>query len=492
MDSARHRDRLRVSVAPRPPGDFHEKMMTDRSDRSTPPSSSDWPVPIAAWGEDVARSRERVARLARGEYRHDAADSELIHELGATFEELSVAEEELRVQNEQLERMHAEVERDRVRYHALFHRAPVAYVVTDADGVISDANAAASNMLRVRADRLIGKPLSVFVHDASRQRFRRKITETSHTSVLPRTFALDVVPRGGAVIRVEATIASNQASASGAVEIAWLLVDQTERLRREEFERERAAELEQLVALRTAELERAHQMKDQLIGTVSHEFRTALGAIGGYAELLSLGIHGALSVQQIGDVERIQRAYAHLARLVDDLLSFNKLSAGQVSLDLDDVSLADALRGVGDLVGPQSAAKCIVIDDATGNAHFIVRIDTERVRQIVLNLLGNAVKFCQRNAIVRISARTHASVAVVEVRDDGPGIPRDKLDVIFEPFVRLGVDAEVMGSGLGLAISREMARAMGGELTVESEVGHGTCFTLELPISTRLATNERD
>ena len=454
-------------------------------------------MPIAAWGEDVARSRERLARLARlarGRSRHDVsgADSELIHELGATFEELSVAEEELRVQNEQLERVHADLERDRVRYHALFHRAPVCYLVTDANGVISDANVAASTMLRVRADRLIGKPLSLFVHDASRQRFRRKVSEMADTSVLPRTFALDVVPRGGTVIRVEATIASNQTAASGAPEIAWLLVDQTERLHREELEQERAAELERLVAARTSELERTHHLEDQLIGTVSHEFRTALGAIGGYAELLSLGIHGALSEQQVGDVERIQRAYAHLARLVDDLLSFNKLTAGRLSLDLDDVSPADALRGIGDLVGPQSAAKGIVIRDSTSDAHFIVRVDTERVRQIVLNLLGNAVKFCQQGARVTVGARVCGNVAVVDVRDDGPGIPRDKLDVIFEPFVRLGVEAEVMGSGLGLAISREMARAMGGELTVESEVGHGTCFTLELPLSTRLATNERD
>jgi len=449
-------------------------------------------VPIAAWGEDVAASRERLVRLARGKSRHGASDSdsELLRELGVTFEELSVAEEELRVQNEQLERMHADLERDRVRYHALFHRAPVSYLVTDANGVISDANAAASTMLHVRADRLIGKPLSLFIHDASRQRFRRKISETGDSSVLPRTFALDVVPRGGTVIRVEATIASNQTAASGAAEIAWLLVDQTERLRREELERERAAVLEELVAARTSELERAHHLKDQLIGTVSHEFRTALGAIGGYAELLSLGVHGALSEQQIGDVDRIHRAYAHLARLVDDLLNFNKLTAGRVSLDLEDVSLADVLRGVDELVGPQSAAKNIAVHASTSDAHFIVRVDPERVRQIVLNLLGNAVKFCQRDAHVTVGARICGPIAVIEVRDDGPGIPGDKLEVIFEPFVRLGVDADVTGSGLGLAISREMARAMGGDVTVDSEVGRGTCFKLELPLSTRLATTK--
>jgi PAS domain S-box-containing protein len=417
-------------------------------------------------------------------------DFEIIRELGVTVEELSVAEEELRAQNDQLVRVHAELERDRARYQALFHRAPVPYVVTNADGVISNANAVASGVLGVRADRLIGKPLSIFVHRASRARFRRAITEAADTASEPQTLDVDIVPRGGEVIRMEATVAGTRNSEANTVEVAWMLVDQTQRLQREAVERRRAAELETLVAARTADLERAQQLKDQLISTVSHEFRTALGAIGGYAELLTLGIHGNLTEQQTGDVERIQRAYTHLARLVDDLLSFNKLTAGQLSLDIDDVSLADTLRDVGDLVGPQAASKAIVIDNCACEGRLIVRADPERVRQIVLNLLGNAVKFSARGAQVRLTARVGEDVAFVEVTDNGPGIPADKLDVIFEPFVRLAAESDAMGSGLGLAISREMARAMGGEIRAKSDVGRGTCFTLELPLSTRLARRE--
>jgi PAS domain S-box-containing protein len=447
-------------------------------------------VPIASWGEDIARSKERIARLARLEQAQAGTTSEfeVIRELGVTVEELSVAEEELRAQNEQLGHVQVDLERERARYHALFQRAPVPYLVTDALGVISEANAAASDLLHVPADRFVGKPLSIFVHGASRQQFRRTIAECADVSTATRTFSVTVVRRGGDVVRVEATVATSRNASTHGVEIAWLLVDQTQRLEREEQERQRAAELENLVAARTAELQRAQQLKDHLIGTVSHEFRTALGAIGGYAELLTLGIHGTLTDEQAGDVERIHRAYTHLARLVDDLLSFNKLTAGRLSLDLDDVSLADMLRGVGDLVGPQAATKGIAIVNATSEAHVIVRADPERVRQIVLNLMSNAVKFCGAGARVRIDARLRDRVALVEVSDTGPGIPLDKLDVIFEPFVRLGSETDVMGSGLGLAISREMARAMGGELTAASQMGRGTCFTLELPISTRLAS----
>jgi PAS domain S-box-containing protein len=415
-------------------------------------------------------------------------DLEILRELGVTVEELSVAEEELRAQNEQLERAHIELDRDRSRYEALFHRAPVPYLVTDGLGVISNANAAASAMLGVRADRLVGKPLSVFIQEASRPRLRRMIAECRDPNAPPRTVRVNMIPRHGEVIRVEATVSGSQNPVTDNVQIAWLLVDQTERLQQEELERERAVELERLVAVRTADLERAQELKDQLIGTVSHEFRTALGAIGGYAELLMLGIHGSLSDQQAADIERIQRAYTHLARLVDDLLSYNKLSAGQISLEIDDIPLADALRGLSDLVAPQADAKAITIDDSASETNLVVRADPERVRQIMLNLVGNAVKFSARGSRVVLSARARNSVAVVEVSDNGPGIPPDKLDVIFEPFVRLGSDAEVTGSGLGLAISREMARAMGGALTASSEVGCGTCFTLELPLSTRLAS----
>src|SRR5689334_22593041 len=126
--------------------------MSDPFDRPTPPTSSDWAVPIASWGENVAQSRERIARLARSGQASTSGNQnfEIIRELGLTVEELSVAEEELRAQNEQLQRAQFELERDRVRYQALFHRAPVPYVVTNAAGVISNANAAASALLRVR------------------------------------------------------------------------------------------------------------------------------------------------------------------------------------------------------------------------------------------------------------------------------------------------------------------------------------------------------
>jgi PAS domain S-box-containing protein len=469
--------------------DFNNCAMSDRSERSfrnTPPFG--WAVPIAQWGEKVAQSKARNAHLGHGnEIRGaSAAELEALSELRATFEELSVAEEELRAQNETLERTAVELERERERYRLLFHRAPVAYLVTDANGVITNANAAASQLLHCRADRLLGKPLALFVQDASRRRLRRVLSACRELEAETITAKLNLIPRQAPLVQSEATIAVSSGVDGKVLEVRWLLIDQTERAHREEMEQQRAAELEALVASRTAELQRTQQLKDELIATVSHEFRTALSAIGGYADLLTLGVRGPLTSPQLADVDRIQHAYQHLAKLVDDLLRYNKLSAGQVALQIDDVSLADTLRGVTDLISPQAVERGIVVESTIERMHVAVRVDPERVRQIVLNLLSNAVKFADPNSTVRLLGRIEGGSALVEVVDTGPGIPSDKLDVIFEPFVRLS-GSTVGGTGLGLAISRQMARAMEGDVSVTSEPGRETRFVLRVPLSTRLA-----
>jgi PAS domain S-box-containing protein len=455
-----------------------------RTSSTTPPFGT--PVPIAEWQDGVARSRERVARLGTAGDAQGGGD-DAMRELAVTFEELSVAEEELRAQNEQLEQAYNKLVEEREGYHALFQRAPIAYLVTDANGTIVKANLAASLLLGSRADRLVGKPLAVFIDEGSRRRFRSLVNMVVGGHMDTVTTSLQVLPRRVGPLRVEATIGAGHNGDGVINEIRWLLVDQTQRLRREQSDRERAAELETIVAARTADLEQAQQLKDHLIATVSHEFRTALGAIGGYAELLSMGLRGPMSGEQLADLDRIHHAYKHLARLVDDLLSYNKIAAGRSALEVDDVSLADTLRGIEDLVAPQASARGIVVEMADVPAETIVRADPERVKQIMLNLLGNAVKFTDVNGRVSLSTYLRGHQAFIDVTDTGPGIPPEKLDVVFEPFVRLRAGEGSNGFGLGLAISRELARAMGGDLTVTSELGIGSRFTLCLPLSTRLA-----
>jgi signal transduction histidine kinase len=286
---------------------------------------------------------------------------------------------------------------------------------------------------------------------------------------------------------VRVTIAAARGLRGELVEIRWLLVDQRPRRRRAVARRRRAAELESLVARRTSELEHTQRLKDKLVATVSHELRTPLAAIGGYAELLLMDLRGVLTEAQRTDVQRIQRACEHLSKIVDDLLDYSRLAAQDLAFDIHDTALDESLRGVMDLIAPQAREKRPSVELLVPPTIGLVRADPERLRQIVVNLVGNAIKFTPAGGTIYVRAFASNAEGIVEVKDTGPGIRSSDRDLIFEPFVRLRPDAATPGAGLGLSISRRMARAMEGDLTVQPGSNGGSCFALRLPLSTALA-----
>ena len=231
--------------------------------------------------------------------------------------------------------------------------------------------------------------------------------------------------------------------------------------------------------------EQANRAKGQFLAVMSHELRTPLNAIGGYAELLDMGIHGPVSDEQRDALDRIQRSQRHLLGLINQVLNYTKVETGSLRYDFADVSLDDVLHLVETIVLPQIKAKGIRYLPAACGA--VVYADREKLQQIVLNLLGNAAKFTDEGGEIAVACHADDSMAYVRIRDTGLGIPEDKLSVIFEPFVQ--VDANTPrgreGIGLGLAISRELARAMGGDITVVSTAGRGSTFTLAVPRSNR-------
>jgi PAS domain S-box-containing protein len=411
----------------------------------------------------------------------------LLEELSTTFEELHVAEEEIRVQSDELQRVHAALAQEALRYRELFEHAPVAYVVTDRFGAITDANYAAHRLFRYRGHRLSGKPIAVFTSGASRRRLRAALHMIG-TQRESATLSLNVRDSARRVRRVEATVAAVRDARGTATALRWLLVDQTARVRRARSAKLRARELEALIEERTADLREAQQLKDNLIATVSHEFRTALSAIGGYAELLELGVRGPLSDAQLADVRRINRAHAHLAHVVEDLLNYTRLMSGPRAVAVNDVLLADALGGLVDLIAPSVAAKEIHLEVEALDPWLTVRGDVERIKQIVLNLLGNAVKFTEPAGTIRLSCYPSDATVEIAVHDSGVGIPADRLDSVFEPFVRLRNATDKPGTGLGLSISRDLARAMGGDVVATSTAGQGSRFALVLRRSTPLAS----
>jgi signal transduction histidine kinase len=230
------------------------------------------------------------------------------------------------------------------------------------------------------------------------------------------------------------------------------------------------------------EAEAANRAKSNFLTTMSHELRTPLNAIGGYTELLMMGIAGPVTEQQMHQLERIEKSERHLLALINDVLNFAKIEAGQLKLDKRAVDLSSVVHELEAFIEPQLQSKALTYLEQI-EPSLVVTTDSEKVRQILLNLLSNAIKFTGRGGEIRVLAQRANGQVRVSVIDSGEGIGADKLQAIFEPFVQVGraFNAPSEGTGLGLAISRDLAQLLGGDLTCTSEPGAGSTFTLELP-----------
>jgi PAS domain S-box-containing protein len=234
---------------------------------------------------------------------------------------------------------------------------------------------------------------------------------------------------------------------------------------------------------RRAEAAAANQSKSDFLAAMSHELRTPLNAIGGYAELLAMGLRGPLTSEQRSDIDRIRSSQQRLLGIINDLLNFTRVEAGQVAYDLVNVVIADVLESVSGMLAPQLLERHLVYDESVCPRAVVARADRAKMEQILLNLLSNALKYTKPGGHIAWRCSATADRVRITLRDTGPGIPSDRLDDIFEPFVQVGRNFTHTseGAGLGLAISRDLARAMGGELTVESTLGVGSAFSLDLP-----------
>jgi PAS domain S-box-containing protein len=230
--------------------------------------------------------------------------------------------------------------------------------------------------------------------------------------------------------------------------------------------------------------EEANEAKSAFLANMSHEIRTPINAVIGYADLLEAGIAGGLTETQNEYVGRILGSGRHLLSLVNDILDLSKIEAGEMTVRQESTPLLTPVNAALEMVTPDAEAKGLELRlEWTCDDEVRVLGDENRVRQIVLNLLSNAVKFtAEGGAVVVRCRRQDATTATVEVEDTGIGIDPNHFESIFEPFVQAdgGHTRRVGGTGLGLTISRRFARMMGGNLTVNSEPGVGSVFTLEL------------
>jgi len=215
---------------------------------------------------------------------------------------------------------------------------------------------------------------------------------------------------------------------------------------------------------------------------MSHELRTPLNAIIGYAQLLDVGVHGPVSEDQHADLGRIERSSQHLLGLINDILNYAKVESGRVQYDIEPTPLDQALASVEELTAPLAAAKHITYHIHSECPGARICADKEKLRQILVNVLSNAIRYTAEHGLINVSCAGAGSDVLIHVTDTGVGIPPDKLEAVFEPFVQVdrAYPGQREGTGLGLSISRELARGMEGDLTVHSELGKGSVFTLRL------------
>ncbi|MDB4908561.1 MAG: ATP-binding region ATPase domain protein [Gemmatimonadetes bacterium] len=229
--------------------------------------------------------------------------------------------------------------------------------------------------------------------------------------------------------------------------------------------------------------EAASEAKSAFLGMMSHELRTPLQAIGGFVDLIDLGIHGPVSAQQRTDLARIRASQRYLVKLVNDLLSLTKLGVGQQVYDITDVDAGVLATESVALTSLLISAKMLTWAMVGCETPVLARADAGKVSQILVNLLTNAIKCTPEGGHLSVECATDADVVRLSVVDNGIGIPADQLETIFEAFTQVNRYASGAegGIGLGLSISRSLARGMNGELLVESMPGEGSRFTLVLP-----------
>lgn len=229
--------------------------------------------------------------------------------------------------------------------------------------------------------------------------------------------------------------------------------------------------------------EKSNRIKSEFLANMSHELRTPLNSIIGFSQLLNVQTFGDLNEKQIGYVANIHKSGKHLLELINDILDISKIESGNMKYEPDKINLLQTMDEVITLVEPISRSKSIEFESSMDIGNFEIYADKTKIKQILLNLLANAIKFTDKNGKVTVCSKIVNDKIDIAVSDTGIGIPAEKLEDIFNPFKQLdsSYNRKYEGTGLGLSIVKRYVEMHNGDLRVESEVGKGSTFTVRLP-----------
>ena len=413
------------------------------------------------------------------------------------LKQLKIAEQEQQLhaaERQEMELRHMrELLESEARFRDIVGTAMDAIIAIDEKGTVTLFNSAAERVFGCKSADVQGEPVLQFFPPEDREAVLGRIVKA--TQVDKNAAPAKQTPMSMQAVRANGDVFPMEASAScmetpmGNV-YTLILRDVSDRVEREERLRRQAESLAQTTAelqaaneelnLRTTDLERAMTARSRFYASMSHELRTPINAVLGYSTLLLERIYGPLNDKQAEGIERTQRAARHLLELVNDVLDLSKIEAGKIDLRLQPVTFPSLIEDLFVTVRPLADEHGSTLD-LEQDAEARIVTDPRRVRQILLNLISNAIKFGHGKPIeVTCQTRPDGGL-VIEVTDHGPGIAEHDQERIFQEFVQLGKTQLQDGTGLGLPISRRLAELLQGSLSVRSRQGEGSTFTLTLP-----------